>query len=196
MIRAASAGLALALLAAAPLAAQQRGAEALAPRESLDANTAHAAGADAAAAAAQQELAPIALTPAQEERARGLESMMKCPVCRSQSVRSSDSFMAKDMQRKIRELIAEGSSDEEIVAYFTARYGDWILLAPPKRGFNWAAWLLPFAVVAAGAVGLFLATRRWTGRPREDEGGTAPVESPPQESPYLDRLERELEESE
>lgn len=191
MIRRALVGLAL-LALASPAAAQQRGAEALAP----EGNTAHAAGSDAAAAAAEQELRPIALTESQEARARQLESMMKCPVCRSQSVRSSDSFMAKDMQRKIRELIAEGASDEEIVAYFTARYGDWILLAPPKRGFNWAAWLLPFAVVAAGAVGVFVAARRWTGRPREDEGGAAAVESPPQESPYLDRLERELEESE
>lgn len=188
------AALALALLVAAvPAVGQERGAAAMGEPGS----TAERAPADAAEAAVEAGLPPITLTPEQEERARGLESMFKCPVCRSQSVRSSDSFMAKDMQRKIREMIAGGSSDQEIVDYFTARYGDWILLAPPKRGFNWAAWLLPFAVVAAGAVGLFVAARRRSGRPREEaDPGAAAVESPPRESPYLDRLERELEESE
>lgn len=181
-------------LLAPPAVAQQRGAAALEVPDSVG-NTAHAAGAEASTAAAAAELEPIVLTPDQEDRVRHLESMMKCPVCRSQSVRSSDSFMAKDMQRKIRELVSEGASDEEIVAYFTARYGDWILLAPPKRGFTWAAWLLPFAVVLAGGIGLFVATRRWRRRSKK-EGGTASVESPPPESPYLDRLERELEESE
>lgn len=178
-------------LLAVPAAAQERGAAALEP----SGNTAHAAGAEASAAAAATELAPIELTAEQEERARTLESAMKCPVCRSQSVRSSDSFMAKDMQRKIRELVSEGASDDEIVAYFTARYGDWILLAPPKRGFTWAAWVLPFVVVLAGGAGVFVAARRWRRRP-PNEGGTAPVESPSPGSPYLDRLERELEESE
>lgn len=178
-------------LLAVPAPAQERGEAALEP----SGNTAHAAGAEESAAAAVTGLAPIELTAAQEERARRLESTMKCPVCRSQSVRSSDSFMAKDMQRKIRELVSEGASDDEILAYFTARYGEWILLAPPKRGFTWAAWLMPFAVVVAGGVGVVIAARRWRRRPR-DESGTAPVESPSPESPYLDRLERELEESE
>lgn len=182
------------ILLAAPSSAQQQGAAALEVPDSLG-NTAHAAGAEASAAAEASELEPIELTPEQEERARRLEGIMKCPVCRSQSVRSSDSFMAKDMQRKIRELVSEGESDEEIVAYFTERYGDWILLSPPKSGFTWAAWLLPFAVVLAGAIGLVVAARRWSRRPK-NEGGTASVESPPPESPYLDRLERELEESE
>lgn len=189
-----AAGLSLTVLVAVPAGAQQRGAAALQLPDSIG-NTAHAAGAEASAAAAASELDPIELTPEQEERARHLESIMKCPVCRSQSVRSSDSFMANDMQRKIRELVSEGVSNEEIVAYFTARYGDWILLEPPKRGFTWAAWLLPFAVVVAGAIGVFAAARKWSRRPKS-EGGTASVESPPPESPYLDRLERELEESE
>ncbi|MBW3660965.1 MAG: cytochrome c-type biogenesis protein CcmH [Gemmatimonadetes bacterium] len=169
------AGLLPLLLVAAPVGAQQRGA-------------------DDAAAVAATERAPISLTPAQEERARELEGALKCPVCRSQSIRSSDSFMAKDMRRKIRAMVAAGRGDQEIVAYFTARYGDWILLAPPKRGFTWIGWLLPFAVVLAGGAGVFLAARRWT-RGSRGESGEVPI-GPPPESPYLDRLERELEESE
>jgi cytochrome c-type biogenesis protein CcmH len=99
--------------------------------------------------------------------------------------------MAEDMKRRIRELIVEGRSDEEIRAFFVDRYGAWILLEPPKSGFNLAAWLLPGAAVLVGAVGLVLAARRWASRapPRRS------VEPPP-ESSYLDRLERELEETE
>ena len=135
--------------------------------------------------------APIALTPEQEARAREIEGALRCPVCRSQSIRQSRSFMAEDMKRRIRELIVAGRSDEEIRAFFVDRYGSWILLDPPKRGFNLAAWLLPGAAVLIGAVGLVLAARRWASR------SPAPISvEPPPESPYLDRLERELEETE
>lgn len=134
---------------------------------------------------------PVALTLEQEARAREIEGALRCPVCRSQSIRQSRSFMAEDMKRRIRELIVEGRSDEEIRAFFVDRYGPWILLDPPKSGFNLAAWLLPGAAVLAGAVGLVLAARRWAAR----VPARGSVE-PPADSPYLDRLERELKETE
>lgn len=133
----------------------------------------------------------VALTPAQEARARAIEGQLRCPVCRSQSIRQSRSFMAEDMKRRIRILVAEGRTDEEIRSFFVERYGPWIVLEPPRRGFHLTAWILPGAAVLAGAAGLVLAARRWAraGRSR------APVE-PPAESPYLEQLERELEETE
>lgn len=134
---------------------------------------------------------PVALTPAQEARARALEGELRCPVCRSQSIRQSRSFMAEDMKRRIRILVAEGRTDKEIRAFFVERYGPWILLEPPRRGFHLTAWILPAAVVLAGAAGVILAARRWTRSSRS----RVPMEPPP-ESPYLARLERELEETE
>ena len=68
--------------------------------------------------------APIALTREQEELAAEIESELKCPVCRSQSVRTSRSFMAADMSRQVRRMVAEGKSKEEIREYFVSRYGD------------------------------------------------------------------------
>lgn len=133
----------------------------------------------------------VTLTPEQEARVRELEGAFRCPVCRSQSIRQSRSFMAEDMKRRIRELVAEGRSDDEIRAFFVERYGTWILLEPPKTGFNLAAWLLPGAAVLAGAIGLVFAARRWASR----FPARTSVEPPP-ESPYLDRLERELRETE
>lgn len=153
--------------------------------------TAHAAGAEVAVREAEPLPPRPELTAGEERIARRLEGRLKCPVCRSQSIRQSRSFMAEDMKRRIRVLLADGRSEDEIVDFFTARYGPWILLTPPKRGFNLTAYLLPFLVVGAGAVLVTLAARRWSLRTR----GAAPFEAPPP-SPTLERLERELEETE
>jgi cytochrome c-type biogenesis protein CcmH len=134
---------------------------------------------------------PVVLTPEQEELAAEIESMLKCPVCRSQSVRTSRSFMAEDMSRRIRQMVAEGRSKEEIREYFVARYGDYIVLAPRKEGFTWTVWLLPFALVLGGAVTIVAAARRWRGRPPP-----APPPAVSSASTYMQRLERELEETE
>jgi cytochrome c-type biogenesis protein CcmH len=135
--------------------------------------------------------APIPLTPDQEELAAEIEGELKCPVCRSQSVRTSRSFMAEDMSRQVRRMVADGKSKEEIREYFVARYGDYIILAPRKEGFAWTVWLLPFALVLGGAATIFALTRRWKSRPPP----AAPA-APPSQSTWMKRLERELKETE
>ena len=144
----------------------------------------------ALAASPASRLPEIPLTEAQEARAREIEGKLKCPVCRSQSIRSSNSVMAGDMQRKVREMVAAGSSEQEILDWFEARYGPYILLTPSTRGFNLVAWLLPFLVVLAGGVGVALAARRWKRR-----GPPSPPPPEPADSPYASRLDRELEET-
>ncbi len=142
---------------------------------------------------AAQEVAPapIPLSAEQEELAAEIESELKCPVCRSQSVRTSRSFMAEDMSRQVRRMVAEGKSKEEIREYFVARYGDYIILAPRKEGFAWTVWLLPFALVLGGAATIFALTRRWKSRPPP----AAPA-APQAQSTWMQRLERELKETE
>jgi cytochrome c-type biogenesis protein CcmH len=153
------------------------------------ANTAHA-GAPEPRPAGEEHPNRVSLTAAQEARARSLEGELRCPVCRSQSIRQSRSFMADDMRRKVRAMIAEGRSDDEIRAYFIDRYGTWVLLTPPRRGFNLAAYAFPAIVVLIGAVGLVVAARRWKRAPRPTPPG------PPPPSRHLAILERELEETE
>ncbi|HUP01477.1 MAG TPA: cytochrome c-type biogenesis protein CcmH [Gemmatimonadota bacterium] len=130
------------------------------------------------------------LAPDQEARALALESELRCPVCRSQSIRQSRSFMAEDMKAKLRELIAAGRTDREIRDWFVERYGEWILLTPPRRGFNLAAFL-PLVVVVVGAAGVVLLARRWS-----RHGSSRPAAEPLPPSPHLARLEREIAESE
>lgn len=155
------------------------------------ANTAHS-NAPEPGSVTEAPPAPVQLTAAQEARARALEGELRCPVCRSQSIRQSRSFMADDMRARVRAMIAEGRSDAEIRGYFVDRYGTWVLLTPPKGGFNLAAYLLPALVVVIGAAGLALTARRWSSRAALRAEPTAPL--PP--SPQLTRLERELEETE
>jgi len=107
-----------------------------------------------------QDRVGLLLTDAQEARAQDLEGRLKCPVCRVQSVRESTSFMALEMRAKIRELIAAGRSDGEVLQFFVDRYGDYILLEPRKRGFGLAAYALPLLAVLAGVVLLLLGARR------------------------------------
>lgn len=93
----------------------------------------------------------------QADRADQLAGQLRCPVCQSESVADSRSDTALAMQDRIDELIAQGWSDERIVAHFVARYGDWIVLDPPFDTRSAALWLLPPAVAAGALLGL----RRW-----------------------------------
>ena len=98
--------------------------------------------------------AEVELTSDQETRAMRLNEQLKCPVCKNQSLAASSSFIAEEMKRNIRQMVAAGQSDEEILDFFVERYSEWILLAPPKQGVNWILYAVPpvFALVVAVAL--------------------------------------------
>ncbi|MFP5252231.1 MAG: cytochrome c-type biogenesis protein CcmH [Actinomycetes bacterium] len=114
------------------------------------------------------------------DRAEALAARLRCPVCQSVSVGESRSETALAMQQRIRELVAAGASDEEVIGYFVDRYGQWVLLDPPVSGPALALWLLP--IVAAG-VGLFAVQRL---RRREPADPAPPA-------PWRHRIEQEVE---
>ena len=123
---------------------------------------------DTAVDAAQAEAAQadaIPLTPALEKRARALNEQLRCPVCQSSSIEESPAFEATEMKSVVRTMLAEGKSDEEIVGYFQSRYGDWVMLAPPKRGFNLMVYILPVLLVVGGAVFVYRTARRYVATP-------------------------------
>ncbi|MGH3738753.1 MAG: cytochrome c-type biogenesis protein CcmH [Micromonosporaceae bacterium] len=94
--------------------------------------------------------------------AQEVAESLRCPTCQGLSVADSNAPMAAGMRRIIREQAEAGRSPEEIRGYFTQRYGEWILLDPPRRGLTWLLWLLPVLAVPAGAV---LAARAARKRP-------------------------------
>ena len=115
--------------------------------------------------APQDTSSTIELTPALEKRARSLNEQLRCPVCQSSSIEESPAFEATEMKSVVRTMLAEGKSDEEIIAYFQSRYGDWVMLAPPKRGFNLLVYVLPLLLVVGGAVFVYRTARRWVSSP-------------------------------
>lgn len=129
-----------------------------------------------------------AASPDVEERVREIASELRCVVCQNLSVADSPSELAKEMRNLVREQVEQGKSREEIQAYFVSRYGEYVLLSPPKRGFNLLVWGLPFLAIAAGGVVVYFVVRRWTEQ--------APVERPTVDPDYTERVRRELSERE
>ncbi len=105
----------------------------------------------ASAAAALAQEAPVALSPEQEKEARDIEGLLMCPVCQGQTVRESQSPVAQDIKVKIRQMLAEGKSRQEILAYFVDEWGEGILSQPPARGAGLLAWVAPVVLLALGA---------------------------------------------
>jgi len=98
--------------------------------------------------------------PVQEARAKALFSQVRCVVCQNESIDDSQADLAGDLRKIVRTEVAQGRNDRQIKAYLVARYGEFILLKPAFSWGNAALWLVPFAIVGLGGVGLLIQTRR------------------------------------
>ena len=103
--------------------------------------------------------------PAQERRAEVLGEQLRCLVCQNESVEQSDADLAKDLRRIIRQRIAAGDTDGQVVDWMVARYGNFIRLTPPFDAMTVLLWGAPVIAVAAGAGVALLARRRPTAPP-------------------------------
>ena len=93
--------------------------------------------------------------PKYELRARNISKNIRCMICQNQSIDESNAPLAKDLRILIREKIKEGNKDEEIYAFLTDRYGDFILLKPPFNLKTLFLWLLPIIFLILGVYTIF-----------------------------------------
>jgi cytochrome c-type biogenesis protein CcmH len=107
--------------------------------------------------------------PALEARARTLSEELRCLVCQNQSIDDSDADLARDLRILVRERIAAGDSDQGVLDYLVARYGEFVLLRPRFNLGTALLWVSPFAVLLAGGVAVVLAARRRRTAPRDEE---------------------------
>jgi cytochrome c-type biogenesis protein CcmH len=99
--------------------------------------------------------------PVDEETVHRIAAQLRCVVCQNLSVADSPSETANQMRGIIRERLAQGETPDQVRAYFVDKYGTWILLEPPRQGFNLLVWVAPFAALLAG-LGLVAAVAfRW-----------------------------------
>lgn len=97
--------------------------------------------------------------PALEKRARGLSAGLRCLVCQNQSIDDSDAPLAKDLRVLVRERLVAGDTDEQVIDYVVARYGDFVLLKPPVNSHTLFLWLAPLLVLAAAGAVIFRAMK-------------------------------------
>lgn len=86
-----------------------------------------------------------------DAKTRDVGSRLRCPVCQGLSIADSPASMAVNMKGEVRDLLARGYSDEQVIDYFEHSYGQFVLLDPPRRGINWLVWALPVLLLLAGA---------------------------------------------
>jgi len=108
--------------------------------------------------------------PVLEARARAISQELRCVVCQNQSIDDSDAPLAADLRAIVRERLTAGDTDEEVMAYVVARYGNFVLLKPPLDLQTILLWSAPLLVLIPGGIGLALYLRR-----RSLAGGADPA---------------------
>jgi cytochrome c-type biogenesis protein CcmH len=98
--------------------------------------------------------------PAKELRARDLSRELRCMVCQNQSIDDSEAPLARDLRLLVRERIAAGDSDAQVLDFLVARYGEFVLLKPRVEPHTLLLWLLPPLALAGGGVVLWINGRR------------------------------------
>jgi len=98
--------------------------------------------------------------PVLESRARHLSQELRCMVCQNQSIDDSDAPLAHDLRVLVRERLAKGDSDRQVLNFLVTRYGDFVLLKPPLQFDTILLWGLPPAALLAGLAALIIMARR------------------------------------
>lgn len=96
---------------------------------------------------------------AQEKRFHLLMEELRCPKCQNQNLEDSNAGLARDLKIRAYNLLIEGKSNQEIVAYMVERYGDFVTYRPPLRPTTWLLWFGPFVILVLA--GFLLLWRTW-----------------------------------
>jgi len=115
------------------------------------------------------------------QRTNEVGRLLRCPVCQGMSIADSPAEMAVNMKGQVRELLARGYTEEQILKYFELSYGEFVLLRPKSR----VLWVLPLLALVLGAVVVFIKLRKLEGAPVPPTANHQPRTT---DDPYLDRV--------
>lgn len=94
-----------------------------------------------------------------EKRVTHLTEELRCLVCQNQTLADSHADLAVDLKNQVREKLAQGQSDQEVLDFMVERFGDFVLYRPPVKGLTWVLWFGPFLLLLAGLAFLLLKLR-------------------------------------
>jgi cytochrome c-type biogenesis protein CcmH len=106
---------------------------------------------------------PVAANPALEKRVLAISEELRCLVCQNQTIADSHAELAIDLKNQVREKLAQGMSDKDVIDYMVQRYGDFVLYRPPVKSTTWLLWFGPFLLLLGGIA--FLGLKLGRGRP-------------------------------
>jgi cytochrome c-type biogenesis protein CcmH len=121
-------------------------------------------------------LVPVVLADSLDDGVRRVGKQLQCPICSGATVADSPSDLAGQMRGVIRSKLQAGESDQQIIDYFVERYGDGVLIEPPRRGISLLVWVAPVIMLVAGGFLLWRLLRSWM-RPRP-VSAAVPLRSP------------------
>ncbi len=102
----------------------------------------------------------ILTNPVLEERAREISKGLRCVVCQNQDIDSSNAGVARDLRLLVRERLVAGDSDDEVMTFVRARYGDYVLMSPPLTQATYALWFAPVFLAAISLLAFVAVMRR------------------------------------
>ena len=133
------------------------------------------------------------INPVDEARVQRITAELRCLVCQNQTVADSTSDLANDLRREVRAMLARGASDEAVINFMTARYGDFVLYRPPVKATTVLLWVGPGLLLVGGLMTLVLVLRRRSLLPDEAfEADETDEPDKPDELGKLDEAPREV----
>ena len=126
-----------------------------------------------------------------ERRTQEISGLLRCPVCQGSAIADSPAEMAINMKGQVRELLARGYTEAQILQYFERSYGQFVLLKPKFQGIGTLVWIFPIAAIVLGLIIIITKARRLErARPATVQ---APESETPPEDPYLARVRKLVE---
>lgn len=117
--------------------------------------------------------------PALDQRTQEVASLLRCPVCQGMSIADSPSTVAQDMKHQVREMLAQGYTQQQILAYFEKSYGGFVLEKPKNP---WV-WILPVILLIVGAVVVVVTAKKLSAAP-------ATASQEPATDPYIEQVRK------
>jgi cytochrome c-type biogenesis protein CcmH len=117
--------------------------------------------------ASANEAAPAAADPVLEARMLKIATELRCLVCQNQTIADSHADLAIDLRQQVREMLQKGMTDQQIAAYMTDRYGDFVLYRPPFKSTTALLWVGPGVLLVGGLVVLVWMLRRRSRMPAD-----------------------------